>query len=198
VDLWNVGDKSEAICEACAAIVPTTFQVRAVTLDGAPRPIDDVLVAVCDRCGATVGIPSQSAPRLQEGLRREPAKLAARVNRKLEDALRLIAAEFNVRDSDFRALVIKYYLTHVAQRPEVAKRVRELAHGDLTSGRKTGRIEIRLPQEMLNEAWRQARLAGVRSQTELVEGVIALAAEDILRGRAPRRYRELQQVAVLA
>lgn len=88
MDLWNVGDTSEAICPACADIVPTTFQIRAVDVTGAPAPIEDVLVAMCDRCGATVGIPSQSTPRLQEALEWEAAKLAARVNRKLKDALR--------------------------------------------------------------------------------------------------------------
>ena len=197
VDLWNVGDKSEGICERCAAITPTTFEVRSVSLNGVAKPIEDVLVAVCDTCGATVGIPPQSTPRLQEGLAKEPAKLAARVNRKLEDALRLIAAEFHVRDRDFRSLVIKYYLTRVARRPDVARRVRDLARGDLARGHKTERIEIRLPQQMLDEAWAKAREAGVRTHTELVEGVIVLATEDVFRGGARKRYEDLQQAAAL-
>jgi hypothetical protein len=198
MELWNVGDASEALCPTCDDLVPTTFRIRSVTVDGVGQPIDDVLVAACDRCGATVAIPAQSTPRLKEALERSPAKLAARVNRKLDDALRLVAAELGVRDCDFRSLLIRWYLARIVREPALAHRVRALAHGDLPRGPKTGRVEVRLPEPLLDAAWAWARAAGLRTRTELLEGVIALAAEDVLRHRAPARCRELREVAALA
>jgi RNase P subunit RPR2 len=195
--LWNVGDKSEAICKHCKDVVSTTFAVRAVVLEDVKVTVEDVLVAVCDRCGETAGIPAQSGPLLHDALEKAPTKVIARVNRRLEDALRLIAAEYGVRDRDFRAPLLKYYLHEITRHPQMAKRIKRLAHSELVKGKKTGRVEFRLSAPALAAAWDRAKKVGMRTQTELIEGVIAAATEDILDHMAPERHADLERVAAL-
>jgi hypothetical protein len=196
--LWNVGDKSEAICPACRRRRATTFEVRDVPVVDRRVTVPDVLVAVCDACGKVAAIPAQSTPLLKQALERAPAKLSARINRRLDDGLRLIAAESGARERDFRALVVRYYLLQLSRNRALAKRVARLAHSELVGGRKTSRLEIRLPEPALAAAWEAAQDAGVRSQTEMIEGVVAAAVEDVLEHRDPRRAARLQEMAALA
>lgn len=197
MELWNIGDRSEAICGHCKDIVPTTFVVRAVRLEDAKVTVPNVLVAVCNRCDETAAIPAQSGPLLHDALEKAPTKVVARVSRRLEDALRLIAAEYGVRDRDFRAPLLKYYLHEIAQHPQMAKRIKRLAHSDFVKGAKTGRVEVRLNEPVFAAAWTLAKKAGMRTQTELLQGMIAAATEDILDHKAPERHAALERIAAL-
>lgn len=59
------GDKSKAMCASCG-LVETTFQYRDVLLKESRRTVKNILVGVCDQCGATVSTPAQSTPAIRE------------------------------------------------------------------------------------------------------------------------------------
>lgn len=59
------GDKSKAMC-ACCGLVDTTFLYRDVLLKESQRTVKNILVGVCDQCGATVSTPAQSTPAIKE------------------------------------------------------------------------------------------------------------------------------------
>ena len=198
MQLWNVGDKSEAICPTCKRRASTSFEIRDVTVAARPIAVPNVLVAVCDDCGEIAAIPAQSAPLLKEALEREPAKVIARINRRLEDAVRLISSHYGTRERDFRSLLVRYYLLELTRHRGLARRVARLAHSDVVKGKKTGRLEIRLPELALGAAWDVAQEVGLRSQTAMIEGVLAAATEDVFDHRAPRRAAQLQELAALA
>lgn len=198
MQLWNVGDKSEAICGKCRGRRTTTFETRDIRLADAKITVPDVLVAVCDDCGETAAIPAQSTPLLKASLEREPAKITARINRRLEDAIRMIASEYGTRERDFRSLLVRFYLLEISRNEDFAKRVAKLARSKFVQGPKTGRFEIRLPEAALAASWGAARGAGMRTQTEMIGGLLAAATEDVFEGRAPKRAAHLQELAALS
>jgi len=198
MQLWNVGDKSEAICPTCRHRASTSFEIRDVPVAERNIVVPNVLVAICNDCGEIAAIPAQSAPLLKEALEKEPAKVVARINRRLEDAVRLISSHYGTRERDFRSLLVRFYLLELTRNQALAKRVARLAHSDVVKGKKTGRLEIRLPEPALEAAWDVAKEAGLRNQTAMIEGVLAAATEDVFDHRAPKRAAHLQELAALA
>lgn len=198
MQLWNVGDKSEAICPTCKHRAITSLEIRDVPVSERNIIVPNVLVAVCSDCGEIAAIPAQSAPLLKEALEKEPAKVVARINRRLEDSIRLISSHYGTRERDFKSLLVRYYLLELTRNQSLAKRVARLAHSDVVKGKKTGRLEIRLPGLALAAAWDVAREAGLRNQTAMIEGILAAATEDVFDQRAPKRAAHLQELAALA
>lgn len=64
--IYNLGDKSRAICEGCAKVVATTFVYRDVAFDDGSGVVRDILVAVCDACEAIIAVPAQSPPAIRQ------------------------------------------------------------------------------------------------------------------------------------
>lgn len=66
---YTEGDKSQAICDHCGKVVPTTFTYRDVLFNETMGKVKNLLVAVCDICGAVVSIPPESEPRIKDAVR---------------------------------------------------------------------------------------------------------------------------------
>ena len=66
MQLYKAGDRSKAVCEGCAAIVPTTYAYRDMPFDGGQVIARGLLVQVCDQCDAPVLIPAQSLPAIRQ------------------------------------------------------------------------------------------------------------------------------------
>lgn len=64
---YKLGGKSRAICDDCG-LVETTFQYRDVPFRSGVGNVKNILVSVCDQCGAVVAIPAQSAPAIKAAL----------------------------------------------------------------------------------------------------------------------------------
>ena len=62
---YKAGQKSQAICPNCVAMVPTTYAYRDRTFDGGQVHVPELLVQVCDQCDASVAIPAQSMPAIK-------------------------------------------------------------------------------------------------------------------------------------
>lgn len=63
--IYFPGDRGKAVC-ACCGLVETSFQYRDVLLKQSQRTVKNILVGVCDQCGATVSTPAQSTPAIRE------------------------------------------------------------------------------------------------------------------------------------
>lgn len=66
-DVYQEGQNSKAICEDCGLVV-TTFKKRDVLFPESKITVKNILVAVCNKCNNTVGIPQQSVPAVKTAL----------------------------------------------------------------------------------------------------------------------------------
>ncbi|HEX6370129.1 MAG TPA: hypothetical protein VF006_14505 [Longimicrobium sp.] len=191
---WRAGDRSRAICEECGA-VETRFEYRTYSLERPRVDVPDVLVAVCTTCDRTVGVPYQSSPRLNEARKVAEAPLEARIPRHLDDVLAVVASHYGRNDSEFRGVIVRYYLHALAESSTFARHVRALAMGDLGQGSADERLSLKIQRPVLSRAWETARSAGMRSRTEMVKGAIIAAAEDLEGRRGKKRRETLAEMA---
>lgn len=192
---WREGDRSVGVCETCKTRVRTVFERRDFALDRPRVVVPDVLLAVCADCERVVAIPPQSSPRLNEARRKELAQLEARVPRHLEDALAVMAAECGKTDKEFRASILRYYLSEICRSATLAKRVKARARSPLAAGKADGRISLRLSRQLLDDVWTAAKRQGIRSKSELVVGLIVAASEDLLDASNSKRQTQLSIIA---
>jgi hypothetical protein len=186
---WRAGDRSRGICERCNGVVETRFDYRTYPLSKPRVDVPDVLVAVCTVCDSIVAIPYQSSPKLNEARKAAEAPLEARIPKHLEDVLAVVASHYGRNDSEFRGVIVRYYLHAMGESDALARHIRELASGDLASGAANERLSLKIQEPVLTRAWETARNAGMRSKTEMVKGAIIAAAED-LEGREGKKRRE--------
>jgi len=131
-------------------------------------------------CGAVVNVPHQSMPKVN-ALRPEPLAvetIQARIPRALEDALDLVTAAIGGQARDVCPAIVRYYLTRVAEDPAVAAAVRLAAATPIAMVPADRRFAVKFPLHYWRAAWAAAQAAGFTSKSELLRGVMILAAED--------------------
>jgi hypothetical protein len=191
---WRAGDRSRAICEQCG-LVETRFEYRTYPLEKPRVDVPDVLVAVCSTCDRIVAVPYQSSPRLNEARKAAEAPLEARIPRHLEDVLAVVASHYGRNDSEFRGVILRYYLHALGESDALARHIRELAAGELARGAADERLSVKVQKPVLTRAWETARNAGVRSKTDMVKGAIIAAAEDLDSVEGRERRETLAEMA---
>lgn len=67
--VFNVGDKSRAVCEACQTVVATTFELCDLPFSDGSGVANKIMAGVCDQCGTVVSIPAQSTPVIAVALK---------------------------------------------------------------------------------------------------------------------------------
>lgn len=192
---WRAGDRSRAICEHCEAAVETRFEYRTYPLSKPRVDVPDVLVAVCTVCDRIAAVPYQSSPRLNEARKAAEAPLEARIPKHLEDVLAVVASHYGRTDSEFRSVILRYYLHALGESDALARHIRDLASGDLAQGIADERLSLKVQKPVLTRAWDSARNAGMRSKTEMVKGSIIAAAEDLDSRDGKRRRETLAEMA---
>ncbi len=125
------GDRGQAACPTCEAVVATHYEYRTVHLEQTGVDVENVLVGVCNVCDSTITIPAQSTPKLKEARERKLVPVNARVPRHLNDVLHLIADHYKVSYSSFCSPMLRYYVHQLATNDQLALRVRRLARTDL-------------------------------------------------------------------
>jgi hypothetical protein len=191
---WRAGDRSRAICDDCG-LVETRFEYRTYPLQTPRVDVPGVLVAVCSVCDRTVAVPYQSSPRLNQVRKAAEAPLEARIPRHLEDVLGVVATHYGRNDSEFRGVILRYYLHALGESDALARHVRELAAGELARGTADERLSVKVQKPVLARAWESARNAGVRSKTDMVKGAIIAAAEDLDSAEGKERRDTLAEMA---
>ena len=63
---WKAGDTASAHCPHCGDLVTANYARRSIALPRTRLHVRDVLVSVCDRCGAMLALPRQSMAQLLE------------------------------------------------------------------------------------------------------------------------------------
>jgi hypothetical protein len=172
-------------------MVDTTLRVRTYQIKESGIDVPGVLVSVCDQCDAIIAIPAQSSVRLRDArVGRKDETLEARIPTHLEDVIHLIADRYEAPVQTFRPGLLRFYLREVARDAEFAARVRELANSELAQAPARARISLRAPEGLLVEAREQARRAGIRTDAEMLRGILLAAKEDVLdRGDRKRMQR---------
>jgi hypothetical protein len=192
---WRAGDRSRAICEHCDGVVETRFEYRTYPLREPRVDVPDVLVAVCVVCDRIAAVPYQSSPRLNEARKAAEAPLEARIPRHLEDVLAVVASHYGRTDSEFRSVILRYYLHLLGGSDTLARHIRDLAANDLARGAADERLSLKVQKPVLTRAWDSARNAGMRSKTEMVKGAIIAAAEDLDNREGKKRRETLAEMA---
>lgn len=196
--LLREGYRRKAICPACERRVNTHYEYRTVHLEQTGVDVENVLVGVCDVCDRTVSIPAQSMPKLKEARKRSITVFNARLPQHLDDALYLIADQFDVPFGNFCGAMLRYYFRVLAHEQGFARRVGRLARSELARGRANARISLRIEGDVLDEAWSRARKAGVRSRSAMLRGIILAAQEDVIEGKSAARRQALAGIASAA
>lgn len=198
MEFYKEGDKSKAVCEHCKEVVPTTFKVRLTKLkDGsATLTVPDVLIAACDRCDRTVGVPQQSFAAVAEVRKKaDKGSLEVRLARHHLDVLNNILEKLGIRStSDLRSHLLRHYIASIDLKGSSLKRLKdnldsELLHGSFSKGR---RLSIKLNKD-LESAIEAILKASKLSKTELVESVIVEAKEDVLDHPNKSKISELKR-----
>ncbi len=172
------GDRSRALCEPCGRLVSTRFERRPYVPSEGAAPIPDVLVAVCEECGAIAAIPAQSIPRINANRERDQIRFESRIPRELDDALDWITGRYAGRFDSFRGSLMRYYLGQLSREAGLADRVRQLAESDLARGEQRGRLCFRLDRALLERAWAAAQTVGIEDKADMVRGLVLVAIED--------------------
>jgi hypothetical protein len=191
---WRAGDRSRAICEKCG-LVETRYEYRTFPLENPRVDVPDVLVGVCSVCDEIVTVPYQSSPKLNEARKAAEAPLEARIPKHLEDVLAVVASHYGRNDSEFRGVILRYYLHAMGESDALARHIRDLASGELAQGTADERLSVKVQQPVLTRAWETARNAGVRSKTDMVKGAIIAAAEDLESLEGQKRRETLVEMA---
>lgn len=198
VQVLQAGDTGEAICPRCEERVSTHYEYRTLHLEETDVDVENVLVGVCDQCQETVTVPAQSTPKLKVARKKKEETVEARVPRPLEDLVFLIADEVGSSGVDFRNQLVRYYLIEIGEKDATARRVRDLAETGLAQAKKDARISVRVDADTLRYAMQRAEEQGVKSQADMIRGILIAGAQDVLGGRATRRRRELERIAAVA
>jgi hypothetical protein len=176
--LWREGDRSVGICERCEKRVTTRFERRTFPMRRPRVDVPDVLVSVCDDCGAIVAVPHQSTPKIAESRRRTLEKIEVRIPLELHDLLGLLAHKFSTRVEALSAPLLRFYLGEVGRDTKMAALACRLSHEPLALGPNKGRISLALEKGLWDAAWERAQQAGIKERSEVVRGIILAAALD--------------------
>lgn len=68
------GMKSQGICEHCGKGA-TTFKKRNMPVSGCSIVVSNLLIAVCDKCDRSVGIPQSESEQIKQELERNEKPL---------------------------------------------------------------------------------------------------------------------------
>jgi hypothetical protein len=178
--LYQPGDRSAGICEHCRRKVSTRMEYRDYTPTGWKATVPDVLVASCESCGAVVNVPHQSMTKINAHRSAPPAleTIQARLPRVLEDALGLVTAILGGQAKAVQPAIVRYYLTRVAEDPMVATAVRLASAQPIAQGLADGRLAVKIAHHQWKSVQAAVRAAGFTSKSQLLRGIVVLAAED--------------------
>ncbi len=202
--LYEAGEKSQAICEQCKALVPTTFKYRDVPFDDESGTVKDILVAVCDICNAVVAIPAQSTPAIKRA--RENAEVTLEVSVSARDLAVLDFVAWRIDEAAtarFRKSLIAHFLKRLEDDPEAPQRLAEKIR-KLASARKAPN-RVNIPRKRLSCKISPAtdarvdqlmRASGLR-KSDLMKAVIGEIEDTLVRQEAPADLALLRNVAAV-
>lgn len=177
--------------------VKVVYQYRPFRLEEANVTVKDVLLGVDIETGDVLTIPAQSTPKLKAAREAKKEKvLSVRMPRELDDVLHLIADYYHAEPEQFSPAVIRYYLTSASQNAGLTRRIWKLSKDRLASGKLEGNLRLRVDRELHDWVYTTASRTEGLNQSDLIRGVIVAVKQDVLEGRAKKRRRELEAIAL--
>jgi len=157
----------------------TVYQYRTVFLSKTKVSVPNVLVGICETCDATLVLPAQSTPRIQEARERVSTEQNARISLELEDRVNMMAYALNIRPEPFKGALCRYVLTRVVRDRRFAKRAWKCAVSSDATGTPGGRLKFRAEATLPVAARAVAHDAGIDDLSTILRGAI-LAVDALL------------------
>lgn len=195
--LYKVGEKSKALCEQCEKIRSTTFRERTIPLSSGKGSVEDVLVAVCDGCDNIVGIPQQSAPRIQEAIRTSRQPVEARVPRHLMDALNLICHDLGASGQDQSAALFRFFLQRASRSKASPTRLRRIMNTEEATGTSSARFSIKLNEHLFEILVRLEEQTHLK-RTDVVKAIMVTMKQDVLDKKDKNLRKDLKEMLLMA
>lgn len=196
--LYKVGDTSRAVCSNCKGVRSTTFVEREVSFSSGRGTVKDLLVAVCDGCDQVASIPQQSTPRIKDALEKVRRPLEARIPRQLSDALGLACTVLGVDvHQSMQNVIFRYFVSRVAGRPALIKRLPELSKAEDAKGQASARLSIEL-SEPLHEVISSITTSTHLNKSEVTRAILVVMKCSLLDKEDKKLRRELQNIVAVA
>lgn len=192
---WIEGDTIEAPCPRCADWVEATYEYGSIRLEQTGIDVPNVLVAVCNTCKETLGIPDQEAHKLKLARERTASeRVAVKIPQSLDDIIYRLADRFDVDPKDFISPLVRYYSAQIDTGPtELRTRIKKLSRDRIaTTGKKKKQATIRMKSDLLKRV--MADMHPLRT-SDIVRGIVMIAKEDVLDAESPQRTRDLHMIA---
>lgn len=202
--IYEAGEKSQAICEHCKSLVPTTFKYRDVPFDDGSGSVKDILVAVCDNCDAVVAIPAQSTPAIKRA--RDNAEITLEVSVSARDLQVLDYVAWRIDETAtarFRKSLIAHFLKRLEDDPEAPQRLAEKIKQFASARKAPNPVDI--PRKRFSckiapatdARLHQLILASGLNKSDLVKAVIGEIEDTLVRQEAPADLALLRNVAAV-
>lgn len=197
------GDKSRAICEHCASVVPTTFLRRNVPFSDGSGVASNVLVGVCDVCGRVVAIPAQSTPAIARARKQPLESVEANLPAVYLDVLDCAAHAIDKHAStQFRRLLISYFVHKAVsdkRAPARLRRAHERAMATFPESRGVARrrLSVKLPPPV-GQALRRLEAETALNRTELLKSVVYEIQDTVLAQPRAMLIEELRTLSAVA
>jgi|3_EtaG_2_1085321.scaffolds.fasta_scaffold02230_4 hypothetical protein len=198
--LYLPGDTGQAICEK-DGLTSMTFAYRDVPFENGTGYVRDILVGVCDKCGAVIATPPQSTPAIRA--KRDKASVPVETNLPAIyiEALDLAAYRIDAQlTPDFRKRLLMYYLHDCATNN--ASLTKFLAASDqLAPIGKTSKLRKRLSLKVTarnqSEIEKMAQICDLNT-TALLQKLIAYIHSEISTVEKPHHLKALRTLALVA
>ncbi len=196
--LYKIGEKSQAICQFCNQIRPTTFTERDISLSSGKGMVPNVLIAVCDQCDRMVSIPQQSVPRIQGVVHYSRHAIETRIPRHLQDALLMSCYELGYGANESKQTILfRYYLQKANQMKGVHARFSALLDSEEAQGKSSARFSIKLNDELYNIFLKLERDTKL-NKAEVVKGIIVQIKRELLDEKNKTLVEDLREIMLLA
>jgi hypothetical protein len=189
------GDKGRAVCETCG-LVTTTYHLRDVPFNDKSGVVKNILAGVCDKCEKVVSIPRQSTPMIKAKFMETRKSSEFRVPAHFIDILRLasIKIDENVGEELSKALIL-YYVHNLDTGRFSSSELKGLLLSELASAPSTKRLSIKITNRTEEQLVSVVNRTGLKSNTDVIKGIILKIYEDILMPKTPKHFNELRSIA---
>ncbi|CAA7617203.1 conserved hypothetical protein [Magnetospirillum sp. LM-5] len=200
--LYSPGESGRAICDQCG-IVSTTYQYRDVPFSDGRGLVKDILVGVCNCCGAVVAIPPQSTPAIKAQREKSEKPIEAVLPAIYVDALDLACYKIDSKSSaEFRKKLVVYYIHTMAGRVDEAAQLAEVirtapAQFSPSADKKTKRISFKVT-ESTDAEMRVVMNASHLNRTDVLKSLVLKINRDIIQPKSPKNLRELKLLAAVS
>ncbi|MCS3509781.1 hypothetical protein [Achromobacter sp. JUb104] len=201
--IFQEGDRSQAFCRDCAALVSTTFVRRDVPFSDGSGAVKGLLIGACDSCGATVSIPAQSTPAISKARKQALESIETNLPAIYVDILDYIVHTIDHRAStDFRRVLLTYFMhkaANDAQAPEMLRQTfqRALEAFPERRGAARRRLSMKVPARV-TEDLRRLEASTLLNKTDLIKSVVFDMRDKVLDKPRPGLIEELRILSAIS